>query len=87
MSGTETTVAPGAAPGAPAYHPRPPASGARKVFSSLMWAVLLPGLMILGAGIGQWVLWLGAVVMLTAVAVAACLIGGVWHRAGAATLA
>ncbi|MFI1256172.1 hypothetical protein ACH4U6_20690 [Streptomyces netropsis] len=87
MSGTETTVAPGGASGAPAYHPRPPVSGARKVFSSLVWAVLLPGLMILGAGIGQWVLWLGAVVMLTAVAVAACLIGGVWHRAGAATLA
>ncbi|MFV8133101.1 hypothetical protein [Streptomyces syringium] len=87
MNGTEMTVAPGGTSGAPEYHPRSPVSGARKAFSSLMWAVLLPGLMILGAGIGQWVMWVGAIIMLTAVAVAACLIGGVWHRAGAATLA
>ncbi|MGP3975708.1 hypothetical protein ACTWQF_17205 [Streptomyces sp. 8N114] len=48
--------------------------------------MVLPGLMILGAGIGQWVLWVGVVVMMAVVAGAACLIGGAWHRAGAATL-
>jgi hypothetical protein len=52
-----------------------------------MWAVLLPAAMLLGAGIGQWVLWIGVVVMLATLAVTASLIGGVWHRAGAATLA
>ncbi|MGP3987251.1 hypothetical protein [Streptomyces sp. 3N207] len=61
-------------------------SGVRKALGSLLWAVVLPGLMILGAGIGQWALWVGVVVMMAVVAGAACLIGGVWHRAGAATL-
>jgi hypothetical protein len=84
MSGHETTVAPGGTTESPAYGPRRPKSGARKALNSLAWAVLLPGSMIVGAGIGQWVIWIGAVVMLVAVAVAACLIGGVWHRAGAA---
>ncbi|MFI6728327.1 hypothetical protein [Streptomyces atratus] len=61
--------------------------GGPEALQLLMWAVLLPCLMILGAGIGQWVLWIGVVIMLVAVAVAACLIGGAWGRAGAATLA
>lgn len=89
MSGHETTVAPGAAATATATPsgPRPPMSGVRKLVGSLLWAVLLPGLLVLGAGIGQWVMWLGVVVMLATVAVTACLIGGIWHRAGAATLA
>ncbi|MFD4761420.1 hypothetical protein ACFWOJ_21835 [Streptomyces sp. NPDC058439] len=87
MSDNRTTVLPGGTFEAPAYHPRPPISGTWKVFNSLLWALLLPGLMILGAGIGQWVLWIGVVVMLSAIVVAACLIGGAWHRAGAATLA
>ncbi|MFE4452472.1 hypothetical protein [Streptomyces sp. NPDC056796] len=59
----------------------------RRTVGSLLWAVGFPAAMILGAGIGQWVTWIGVVLMLAAVAVAACLIGGVWHRAGAATLA
>ncbi|WP_406496463.1 hypothetical protein OG936_20330 [Streptomyces sp. NBC_00846] len=87
MSGNETAMEPGGTFGAPVPDPWRPISGARKLFSSLMWAVLLPGLMILGAGIAQWVMWAGVVVMLAAVAVAACLIGGVWDRAGAAALA
>lgn len=64
-----------------------PPSGGRKAAGSLAWAVALPAVMILGAGVGQWVTWIGVVVMLAAVAAAACLIGGVWHRAGAATTA
>lgn len=69
------------------YPSRPQKPGARKTVGSLMWAVLLPGVMILGAGAGQWATWFGVVVMLAAVGVAACLIGGFWHRAGAATVA
>ncbi|MCX4539453.1 hypothetical protein [Streptomyces sp. NBC_01565] len=71
----------------PADDSRPPIPRTRNVFGSLMWAVLLPGAMILGSALGQWVIWVGATLMLVAIAVAACLIGGFWHRAGAATLA
>ncbi|MFD6275171.1 hypothetical protein ACFWFI_06315 [Streptomyces sp. NPDC060209] len=86
MSGNRPTAIPGAV-AAKSGAPGAPVSGARKAVGSLVWAVGLPAVMILGAGIGQWVTWIGVVVMLAAVAVAACLIGGAWHRAGAATLA
>ncbi|MFD4761397.1 hypothetical protein ACFWOJ_21720 [Streptomyces sp. NPDC058439] len=42
-----------------------------RVFSSLMWAVLLPGLVIPGAGIAEWVTWAGVVVVLAAASPAA----------------
>lgn len=87
MSRYETAVAPSGARESAARGPRPPRSGARKALNSLAWAVALPGSMILGAGIGQWMTWIGVVAMLVSVAVAACLIGGSWHRAGAASLA
>ncbi|OAR27034.1 hypothetical protein A8W25_01780 [Streptomyces sp. ERV7] len=59
----------------------------RRTLNSAMWALLIPGGMALGAGIGQYALWLGVILTLGLTAVAACLIGGAWHRAGAATLA
>lgn len=62
-------------------------SPARKVVNSLKWAVAVPVLLLFGAGVAQWVTLLGVVVVLAVVAVATCLVGGVWHRAGAATLA
>ncbi|MFE5956189.1 hypothetical protein ACFQ7G_38010 [Streptomyces massasporeus] len=52
----------------------------------MLWAVLVPALLLLGAVLGQWMTWAGVVVALAAVAVAACVVGGSWHRAGAATL-
>lgn len=87
MGGRETTAAPDGTFGAPVNPSGPSSAGARKVFSSLMWAVLLPGSIVLGAGIGQWLIWVGVVIALAGLAFAVCLIGGVWHRAGAATLA
>lgn len=54
--------------------------------SSVLWAVLVPTVLLLGSAIGQWMTWLGVVVALAAIAVAACVVGGSWHRAGAATL-
>lgn len=86
MSGNRTTTDPGGAPEAAVRGPRRPAAGPRKLFGSLMWAVLLPALMVLGAGLANWVMWAGVVVMLAVVAFAGCLVGGVWSRAGAATL-
>ncbi|MFD8032209.1 hypothetical protein ACWDWS_42755 [Streptomyces sp. NPDC003328] len=62
-------------------------SPARKAVNSLKWAVAVPVLLLFGAGVAQWVTLLGVVVVLAVVAVATCLVGGVWHRAGAATLA
>ncbi|MER7968380.1 hypothetical protein ABTX35_05075 [Streptomyces sp. NPDC096080] len=62
--------------------PRP-----RRTRGSLLWAVGLTAAMVVGAGIAQWVTWLGAVLSLASVAVTACLVGGVWHRAGAAAVA
>ncbi|MEV5379857.1 hypothetical protein AB0L26_28420 [Streptomyces nondiastaticus] len=88
MGGREaTTVVPGGTVKGPAYRPPAPVSGARKALGSLLWAVGLTALLLFGAGLAQWVLLLGVVVMMAGVAVTACLIGGVWHRAGAATLA
>ncbi|NEE09114.1 hypothetical protein G3M58_21990 [Streptomyces sp. SID7499] len=61
-------------------------SGGRKAVGSVSWAVLVPTVLLLGAALGQWMTWAGVVVALAAIAVAACVIGGSWHRAGAATL-
>ena len=66
--------------------PRAGLSGGRKAVGSVSWAVLVPALLLLGSAIGQWVTWLGVVVVMAVIAVAAWVIGGVWHRAGAATL-
>lgn len=87
MSADETTTEPSGPSSAPVPDPWRPISGPRKLFNSLMWAVLLPGLMILGTAVSQWVLLAGVFVMLAVVVVAACLIGGGWSRGGAATLA
>ncbi|MGN5634157.1 hypothetical protein [Streptomyces sp. AC154] len=86
MSGHSTTADPPGTPEAAVSGPGRPVSGLRKLFGSLMWAVLLPALMVLGAALANWVMWAGVVVMLAVAAFAACLIGGVWSRAGAATL-
>ncbi len=83
MTEFETTagaVSGGAVGGKRAWTP------ARRVVSSLTWAVAVPTLLLCGAGVAQWVTLLGVVVVLAVVAVATCLVGGVWHRAGAATL-
>ncbi|MGW4790115.1 hypothetical protein [Streptomyces sp. NPDC004230] len=61
-------------------------SPGRKVINSLMWAVAVPVLLLFGAGVAQWVTLLGVVVVVAVVAVATIVVGGVWHRAGAATL-
>ncbi|MGA5207184.1 hypothetical protein [Streptomyces variegatus] len=65
---------------------RPGLSGGRKAVGSVLWAVLVPALLLLGSAIGQWMTGLGVVVVLAVIAVAAWVIGGSWHRAGAATL-
>ncbi|MFF5519352.1 hypothetical protein [Streptomyces coeruleorubidus] len=65
---------------------RPALSGGRKAVSSVLWAVLVPAVLLLGAAVGQWVTWLGVVIALATIAVAASVIGGSWRRAGAATL-
>ncbi|MFD9560687.1 hypothetical protein [Streptomyces sp. NPDC059994] len=59
----------------------------RRALNSAMWALLIPGGTALGAAIAQHTVWVGVIVMLGFTAVAACLIGGFWHRARAATLA
>ncbi|MFI6809395.1 hypothetical protein ACIBO6_31075 [Streptomyces luteogriseus] len=65
---------------------RPLPSGGRRAVSSALWAVLVPALLLLGGALGQWMTWAGVVVALAVIAVAACVVGGSWHRAGAATL-
>ncbi|MFE1849337.1 hypothetical protein [Streptomyces sp. NPDC059489] len=52
----------------------------------MMWAVAVPVLLLFGAGMAQWVTLLRVVVVVAVVAVATIVVGGVWHRAGAATL-
>ena len=84
MSAPGTSVAADGVGGAGASRPIP--SGGRKAVSSVLWAVLVPTVLLLGSAIGQWMTWLGVVVALVAIAVAACVVGGSWHRAGAATL-
>ncbi|MEU2446387.1 hypothetical protein ABZ588_23075 [Streptomyces althioticus] len=61
-----------------------PAGERRKIGNSLLWAFGVTAGLLLGAALAAWVTWLGVVVGLAAVAVAAWLVGGVWHRAGAA---
>ncbi|MER7740613.1 hypothetical protein ABTX34_20185 [Streptomyces sp. NPDC096538] len=61
-----------------------PAGERRRVANSLLWAGAVTAGLLLGAAVASWVTWLGAVVGLAAVAVAACLVGGAWHRSGAA---
>ncbi|GAA2317998.1 hypothetical protein GCM10010234_75170 [Streptomyces hawaiiensis] len=84
MSASDTAVAADGAGGAGSSRPAP--TGGHKTVSSVLWAVLVPVLLLLGAALGQWTTWAGVVVALTVIAVAACVIGGSWHRAGAATL-
>lgn len=62
------------------------ARGGRRALNSAMWALLIPGGVALGAGLGQYAIWLGVILVLGLTALTACLLGGVWHRAGAATL-
>lgn len=83
MGASEAAVA---ADGTGEAAPRAGLSGGRKAVASVSWAVLVPVLLLLGSAIGQWVTWLGVVVVMAVIAVAAWVIGGVWHRAGAATL-
>lgn len=87
MSRYETNVPPGTMATEPTYQPHPQPSVAKRRLNSLVWAVLLPGAVIVGSVLGQWLTWVGVILMMAAIAVAACLIGGFWHRAGAATLA
>ncbi|MEU2732118.1 hypothetical protein ABZ650_30795 [Streptomyces griseoviridis] len=62
-------------------------TGTRRTAGSLAWAVGLTAAMVLSAATAQWQTWIGVVLAMASVAVTACLVGGVWHRAGAATLA
>ncbi|MFJ4282735.1 hypothetical protein [Streptomyces massasporeus] len=84
MSASGTAVEAEGAGGAEGSRTAPP--GGRKPVSSVLWAVLVPALLLLGAALGQWMTWAGVVVALATIAVAACVIGGSWHRAGAAAL-
>ncbi|MGA5896713.1 hypothetical protein [Streptomyces venetus] len=84
MSASGTVVAADGAGGTGTS--RPASSGGRRAVSSALWAVLVPASLLLGSVLAQWVTWLGVVVALATIAVAACVVGGSWHRAGAATL-
>ncbi|MFF3503642.1 hypothetical protein [Streptomyces sp. NPDC003247] len=79
MSAHETVAPDGARPAAPA-------PAARRTLPSLLWALALPAGLLLASGVAQWVTAVGVVLVLAVVAVGACLVGGSWHRAGAATL-
>ncbi|WP_431045642.1 hypothetical protein ACQUSR_29310 [Streptomyces sp. P1-3] len=59
------------------------------MLNTLLWAVAIPLVTVVGAVLAQvsWLLWIGAGIGLIAGAAAAIVAGGVWHRAGAATLA
>lgn len=87
MSRYETNAPPGTTATESTYQPHPQPSGSKRGLNSLVRAVLLPGSVIVGSVLGQWLTWVGVILMMAAIAVAACLIGGFWHRAGAATLA
>lgn len=63
-----------------------PERRARKAVGSVLWALALPALLVLGGAVAQWVIWLGVVLVMATVAVAAWVIGGGWHRGGAAAL-
>lgn len=68
------------------------AAGARprRTLNTLLWAVLIP-VVATGAGfLAQYpygMLWVGVIIVLGTAAAAAIVAGGVWNRAGAATLA
>ncbi|MCX4818605.1 hypothetical protein OG883_01515 [Streptomyces sp. NBC_01142] len=66
--------------------PPPPA---RTGWNSLKWAVLVPVLLTLAGAVAQFPygIVVAVVLGLGTVAVAAVLLGGIWHRAGAAVLA
>ncbi|MEU4892960.1 hypothetical protein AB0B12_17290 [Streptomyces sp. NPDC044780] len=58
--------------------------------NSLKWAVLIPVVATAAGFLAQYpygMLWLGVLIVLGAAAAAAIVAGGLWHRAGAATLA
>ncbi|MFF5537146.1 hypothetical protein ACFY71_32570 [Streptomyces cinerochromogenes] len=83
---SEFGTAAGTVPPGGAVRGKRAGSPARRAVNSSGWAVAVPVLLLFGAGVAQWVTLLGVVVVLAVLAVATCLVGGVWHRAGAATL-
>ncbi|WP_371660423.1 hypothetical protein [Streptomyces sp. NBC_00280] len=64
-------------------------STSRRALNTLKWALLIPVTGVAAGVLGQYPygMWAGVVVALGAAAAAAVVAGGVWHRAGAATLA
>lgn len=54
---------------------------------SALWAVGLTAAILVGAAVGQWLVWAGVVLVMASVTAVACLVGGAWHRAGSATAA
>lgn len=73
---------PWAAPGQPETGRRP--------FNSLMWALLIPLAAVAAGFLSQYpfgMLYVGILITLVVVATTAIIAGGVWNRAGAATLA
>ncbi|MEU9183953.1 hypothetical protein AB0D14_05170 [Streptomyces sp. NPDC048484] len=65
------------------------ASASRRALNTLKWALLLPVTGVAVGILGQYPygIWVGVVVTLGVAVAAAVVAGGVWHRAGAATLA
>ncbi|MBO0654348.1 hypothetical protein J1792_16665 [Streptomyces triculaminicus] len=65
------------------------ASAPRRTLNSLLWAVLIPVVSTAAGFLAQYPygLWAGVVIALGATAAAAIVAGGMWNRAGAATLA
>ncbi|GGL73561.1 hypothetical protein GCM10010129_16490 [Streptomyces fumigatiscleroticus] len=65
------------------------AAAPRPTLNSVKWALLLPVVAVVAGILGQYPygIWFGVVVTMGVTATAAILAGGVWHRAGAATLA
>ncbi|MEU1372094.1 hypothetical protein ABZ442_00340 [Streptomyces triculaminicus] len=66
------------------------ASAPRRTLNSLLWAVLIPVVATAAGFLAQYpygMLWAGVVIVLGATAAAAIVAGGMWNRAGAATLA
>jgi hypothetical protein len=66
--------------------PSKPDVSAGRTLDSLLWALALPAVLLLGAALTQWVTVVGVVVVLAAVAAGGIVVGGSWHRAGAAVL-
>ncbi|MEU7370276.1 hypothetical protein AB0B92_32885 [Streptomyces hygroscopicus] len=85
MSEAQGETAGHRAPTAPADR-----TGTGHTLNTLMWAVLIPVVATAAGFLAQYpygMLWLGGVIVLGAAAAAAVVAGGIWHRAGAATLA